>query len=69
MMGLFTFANFSQYTGIEHTRISELLVVLAGISIVMWAAVCLSIVARIGAKLLMKYSQKNKNSKKDIQVG
>lgn len=43
-----------EYTGYEHTRIVDLLTVLAFISIAMWAIVCLSIVIRQGAILVIR---------------
>lgn len=67
LVGLFTFANFNQYTGLEHTRVSDMLFILAIISVVMWVAVCVSMVARVSAKLLLKV--KNKRTNKDVQAG
>lgn len=53
-------ANPNDFTGFEHTRIVDLLTVLAFISIAMWAVVCLSLLIRQGAILvirLVKYSR------------
>lgn len=44
----------NEFTGFEHTRIIELLTVLAYVSIVMWAVVFLSIIVRQGAILVMR---------------
>jgi len=52
LLSALTGAN--EFTGFEHTRIIELLTVLAYVSIVMWAVVFLSIIVRQGAILVMR---------------
>lgn len=44
----------NEFTGFEHTRIIDLLTVLAYISIGMWVIVCLSVVVRQGAILIIR---------------
>jgi hypothetical protein len=51
---LLALASPNQFTGFEHTRIIDLLTVLAFISIAMWAIVCVSIVIRQCAMVVMR---------------
>lgn len=51
-------ANASQFTGIEQTRIGNLLAILTLISVAMWAAVSISIIARVSVKLIFRRLQK-----------
>lgn len=44
----------NEFTGFEHTRIVDLLTVLAYISVGMWVIVCLSIIVRQGAILIIR---------------
>ena len=53
----FSIINLNQYTGSEETRIMALLTILATVSIIMWLIVLVSIVLRIGAKLLIRRSR------------
>jgi hypothetical protein len=43
-----------EFTGYEHARLIDLLTVLAFISVAMWAIVCVSIVIRQSAILVMR---------------
>lgn len=50
----FALASPYQFTGFEHTRIVDLLTVLAFISIAMWAIVCVSIFIRQSVIIIMR---------------
>jgi hypothetical protein len=54
---LLALASPNQFTGFEHTRIIDLLTVLAFISIAMWAIVCISIVIRQSVIAIMRLSR------------
>lgn len=47
-------ANPSQFTGLEHARVADLLGTLAVISIAMWTIVCLSIAIRFGVLFVIR---------------
>ncbi len=57
---LLALASPSQFTGFEHTRVIDLLTVLAIISVIMWITVCVSIIVRQSVVLLsqlLRYSR------------
>lgn len=63
---LSSLADPSRFTGLEHTRIIDLLSTLALVSIAMWIVVSLSIVIRLGALLTIK--RLAKRVKRNLQL-